>query len=100
MQKFIEHLKTNKQEKKIKNFKTTAYEKKSKGNLRNQRERENGFENIKQKRNFDILGRKDQTISLSRSRSRQIEERRDTLMKEFHNSKKESKEKKKKKKIK
>eukprot|EP01080_Neovahlkampfia_damariscottae_P001069 gene1069-10588_t len=90
MQKFIEHLKANKKDKKITNFKTSSYEKKSKSNLKTHRERDNSFENIKQKRNFEVLGKRDQTVSLSRSRSRQIEDRKNTLMKEFHNSKKEN----------
>jgi hypothetical protein len=91
MQKFIEHLKTNKLDKKVKNFKSSTLENKSKNYLKTSRDKENPFENIKQKRRFEVMGKKDQTVSLSKSRSRQIENRRDTLIKEYHNSKKDSK---------
>lgn len=47
---------------------------------------ENTFENIEQKRRFHVLGQRTQKVTLSKSRSKQIESRKETLLHDFYNA--------------
>lgn len=61
----------------------TKHEKNLKRTLRHS---ENTFENIEQKRRFHVLGQRTQKVSLSKSRSKQIESRKETLLHDFYNA--------------
>lgn len=92
MNKIIENLRSSNKKGKDKEFSKyeISLERKSRAHTKENREIENPFESIKQERKFGVLGQKEQEIHLSKAKSNQLNIRRDTIVKEFHNKPKEN----------